>query len=366
MPNLGSNFYPKLVRIASELGMKPEDILAIMVSESGLNPSSVEHKYKGSGLIGFMPSTLKNLGFKGTWEDFTNVSGEDQLDYVKKYISNSIQFNGAPFKSAAQYYVANFWPVALKLPGIKAEDPQTVFVEENPPVVRTSDGRRYSKKYYDIGFKIDPKQERSAYMDNKLFHGSTPGAITYGDMVRQVERNRSNPLYQQAMHAMHDTTGYQAPTTPTEPSSTESLIVQFLKKIEDLVSKFSHQSTHRYLITVGSSSNHYVSMEYARVLTAALADYLDAKATICADHNNINIECLVAGNKQRTFDAIKELSAGVTDAFQHATAKLGNISAFALVIADHCSDYPPLHPKRADLCARQFQLKLASTQYERS
>ena len=64
MPNLGPNFYPKLVQIASEVGMKPEDLIAVMVSESGMDPSAVEKKFKGSGLVGFMPDTLKGLGFK--------------------------------------------------------------------------------------------------------------------------------------------------------------------------------------------------------------------------------------------------------------------------------------------------------------
>jgi hypothetical protein len=45
--NLGPNFYPKLVQISSELGMRPEDLLAVMTSESGLNPSAYEEKYKG-------------------------------------------------------------------------------------------------------------------------------------------------------------------------------------------------------------------------------------------------------------------------------------------------------------------------------
>ena len=56
--NLGPNFYPKLVQVASELGMKPEDLIAVMVSESGLNPSAYESKFKGAGLVGFMPDTL--------------------------------------------------------------------------------------------------------------------------------------------------------------------------------------------------------------------------------------------------------------------------------------------------------------------
>lgn len=356
MPNLGTNFYPKLVQIASELGMKPEDILAIMVSESGINPSSYEKGSKGSGLIGFMPSTLHNLGYKGSWQDFIKTSGEEQLDYVKKYIEDKIRFNGSPFKSAAQYYVANFWPVALKLPGIKSEDPSTVFIEENPRTI-TRDGHRYSKKYYDIGFKIDPAYERSAYKSNPLFHGDVPGAITYGDMIRQVKINKSGKLYQQAISAMSNSTNYQAPTST--PLKTDTSFMAFFHKLEQLLSSFAAAPSHRYLISVGSSADHYTTMEYARILSTALNEYFDAEVSICADQANVEIECQAQGDKRILFDAIKELSVGVSDAFKHATRSIGNISTFALVTADLKSDYPLLHPKRADLCWRTFHLKFA-------
>lgn len=112
--------------------MKPEDLLAVMVSESGLNPGAVEQKYKGSGLVGFMPDTLKGLGYQGSWKEFSQMAGEDQLDYVKKLVQNNMKLNGGPFTSAAQYYVANFWPVALKLPGIRSGNASTAFIEENP------------------------------------------------------------------------------------------------------------------------------------------------------------------------------------------------------------------------------------------
>ena len=203
--NLGANFYPKLVQVSSDLGMKPEDLLAVMTSESGLNPSAYESKFHGAGLLGFMPDTLKGLGYKGTWQDFANTSGEEQLDYVKKLVQNNMQLNGGPFTSAAQYYVSNLWPIALKLPGIKSGDPSTAFIEENPATITDpKTGKQYSKKYYQLGFRISPQSESAAYKYNPLFHGSMPGAITYGDMIKQVEKNKQNPIYQHALSAMTD------------------------------------------------------------------------------------------------------------------------------------------------------------------
>lgn len=95
MSNLGPNFYPKLVQIASELGMKPEDIIAIMASESGINPGIPNQAGAAAiGLIQFTPGTLKGLGYDKHWKEFGNVSAEDQLDYVKKYIQSQEKLNG--------------------------------------------------------------------------------------------------------------------------------------------------------------------------------------------------------------------------------------------------------------------------------
>lgn len=342
--------------------MKPEDILAIMVSESGINPGSYEKKYHGSGLIGFMPDTLKSLNYKGTWQDFIKLKGEDQLDYVKQMLMNHVKNNGGPLTSAAQYYVANFWPVALRLPGIRRGNPDTVFLEENPRVVVDKNGRKYSKKYYDLGIRIDPKIESKAYTENPLFHGSVQGAITYGDMMRQVDKNRSNPLYRKAIADMKMATGYQASTSqPSEVFHQTSPTTSFLAKLEKLLKMFvtAKENKNNYLITVGSSSDHAATVEYARILSVALEEYLEAQTSIHCDENNVEIQCCASGDKKYLFDAIKELTLGVSDAFKHATKTIGGVSGFAVVAADVTSDFELLHPKKADMLSRKFKLKFA-------
>lgn len=364
MANLGPNFYPKLVQMASELNMKPEDILAVMVSESGINPAANEKRYHASGLMQFMPNTLKGLGYKGNWSDFIKLNGEKQLDYAKQYIADKIRYSGAPITSAAQFYVAEFWPVALKLPGIQNGNPNAVIVEENPKVViDPKTGRRYSKKYYDIGIKIDAASESQAYKTNTLFHGKVPGAITYGDMMRQVEKNKQSPLYTKALENMKNTTGYEPKEHfeyASKPTSTGSSFSQFLAKLKQLLSIFSFASNRSaFLISVGSSDEYCSTLEYAKVLSAALEEYLDAKTEIHADNSNIEIECKISGDKKVIFDAIKELSAAISDAFKSATKDVGGITSFALVTADNKSDYDLLHPKNMDLHYRKFKLKFA-------
>lgn len=203
--NLGNNFYPKLVRMTSALGMRPEDLLAVMVSESGINPSASNNGV-ASGLAQFMPKTLKNVGFQGEPSQFIQLSGEEQLPYIKKYIENNMSMNGGPFTSAAQYYVAEFWPVALKLPGVRRRDPDTIIVESNPP----SRGQ-YSKKYLRIGVKIPAAQESAAYKANPLFDKDKKGSITYGDLMRQIEINKKSSIYQNAINEMHASIGKRRP-----------------------------------------------------------------------------------------------------------------------------------------------------------
>ena len=366
MTNLGPNFYPKLVQISSELGMKPEDIIAIMASESGIKPEIPNQAGSHAiGLIQFTDDTLKGLGYNKDWKEFGTVSGENQLDYVKKYIQSQMQsFNGGRPFNAATFYVATYWPVGLKLPGVRAGDPSTIITEINPPTVKGKDGHIYSKKYYDIGIPITPQREAHAYKTNRLFHGSVPGVIRLGDMASQIARTRMGSTYRNAVAAMRQAPNYKPSKTQDhyENNTTphKSFISDLMAKIEALLSKFVTASEqNKFLISVSSSSDYYTTMEYARILSAALEEYLAAKTIICADSSNIEIECDANGNKQVVFDAIKELSVGVSDAFTYATKDIGSITTFALVASDLKSDYNLLNPKKADLCARVFKLKFA-------
>lgn len=360
MVNLGTNFYQKLVQVSSEVGMKPEDLLVVMVSESGLNPAAVEKKFKGSGLVGFMPSTLKNLGFKGNWSDFIKLSGEDQLDYVRQLVKSYSGFNnGRPFESATQYYIANFFPVALRLPGIQSQDPSAAFIEEKPAVViDRKTGKKYSKKYFNVGYRISPEYESEVYKENKLFHGSTPGAITYGDMANRVEHVKTMPLYQQALASLKHT-GYESKETFHRSTSS---IASFIKKIKKLLSMFAFASNEKniYLISVGSSLDFETSVEFASVLSQAINDYFKVPTKLCADKpTNIEVECEIAGDKKIIVTALKELVSGLSDAFAHSTKKIGNIQTFGLVNVGFKSIHTEISPNLFDIYHRRFLLKFA-------
>ena len=402
MPNMGPNFYPKLVQISSEVGMKPEDLIAVMISESGMNPSAVEQKYKGSGLIGFMPNTLKGLGFKGTWEDFIKLSGEEQLDYVKKVVQGNMKLNGGPFTSAGQYYTANLWPAALKLPGVRQGDPKTPILEENPE--RGGPDNKYSKKYFDLGFKISADFESKAYKANPLFDKDKKGAITYGDMMNQVEKNKQNPIYQKAIAAMREQTGYQAnktdssmltnknvdeksdffrkylsrikgkemdvydqiggnksQTSPTSPTQMNSVLDSYLKMIA--ASEKSNKKLYRKFLPYNTAVIRVTAMDYvnavefARVLCSVLDEELFARAFTHTDGKNVDVECSIPGPKEECFAAAKQLTDATAGAFKKATIKLGGIDIKTKLVANKRSHRDQIDLKEASLQYRKFLLK---------
>ncbi len=373
--NLGTNFYSKLVRISSELGMKPEDLLAVMVSESGIQNNIGEDKFRGGGLIGFMPDTQKMLGFKGTPEEFLKLNGEQQLDYVKRYVQQKIQYNGTPFKSAAQYYVANFFPIALKLPGIQQENPDTVFIEKNPETIRDpKTGRLWSKKYWDIGIKSAPEIETSAYIHNPLFwkNGSVQGAITYGDMMRQVDKNKSSSTYQKAISAMTSQTGYQPSDKsnnvlvmrkrqPTIKPSLEKTLDNYLQMV--MAASHSYKKLYKkflplqHILIKINSNDVNSSIEFARVLCTALDTELLANAFTYTNGENIEIECGINGPETECFNTVNELSRSVSEAFQSATSKIGGISVHVECFMNKKSSYQPISIKFADINRRKFLLK---------
>lgn len=374
MAILGSGFYPKLVQLSSEVGMKPEDILAIMTSESGISPSAHNANGNASGLMQFMPSTLPSVGFKGDHNQFRQLSGEQQLPYIKNYIENQMQVNGGPFTSAAQYYVAVFWPVGLKLAGVKRGDPSTPIVEENPRTVRDKSGGLYSKKYYDLGFKIDPGFERKAYQQNPLFHGDTPGAITYGDMMRQVDKNKRNPLYSRALLAMQNDTGYQAGSnsstmvaqkTPTAPAPGKenfySMVDRLLEEVS--VNKSASKKMYKKLLPIHdilikiTAPDYTSATEFSRVLCAALDEELLSNSYPHTDGAEVEVECSIPGPLHECFATVSQLTGAMAQAFKTATSKIGGIEVQTCCLMNKKSSYQQISLRTADTQYRKFLLK---------
>ena len=102
------DFNNKLDKIASELGVKSNDLLAIMKQESGVNPKAVNKSSGATGLIQFIPSTAYKLGT--STDELYNMSAVEQLDYVYKYFK---MIGIKPGMDLGDLYIAVFYPAAL-------------------------------------------------------------------------------------------------------------------------------------------------------------------------------------------------------------------------------------------------------------
>lgn len=88
-PNLSDGFYNKVVEVAKRVQCDPNDLMALMNAESGLNPSA-QNPSPGStatGLIQFVESTANRLGT--TTAALKQMSAEEQLVYVEKYLQQT-------------------------------------------------------------------------------------------------------------------------------------------------------------------------------------------------------------------------------------------------------------------------------------
>lgn len=76
----------KIKAISARLNCSPEDLKALILSESGGNPKAYNKKSKAAGLIQFLPSTAKEYNL--TTDQIRNMPQEQQLDYVEKYLAD--------------------------------------------------------------------------------------------------------------------------------------------------------------------------------------------------------------------------------------------------------------------------------------
>jgi hypothetical protein len=103
-------FFQELKAISARLGSDPGDLLAVMVSESNVDPKAQNPHGKATGLIQFMPQTLKGLGWTAGPDEFRTLSAEQQLPYVEKYYRP----HRGKLTSAGRLYQATFLPATLK------------------------------------------------------------------------------------------------------------------------------------------------------------------------------------------------------------------------------------------------------------
>lgn len=132
-------FAGKVKQVAARLGIEPDHLMAVMWSESRLDPTA-RNPYGGAvGLIQFMPATAAGLGT--TAEKLLKMTGEEQLDYVERFFRPY----AARCRSFTDLYLACFFPAAIGKPdGFVLQTrrlPAHVIARQNPVFDTDGDGR---------------------------------------------------------------------------------------------------------------------------------------------------------------------------------------------------------------------------------
>lgn len=139
-------FGNKVIQISNELGINPNWLMAVMKSESGLNPQEQNTVYlvqgePATGLIQFIKSTAESLGTTTT--ELHSMTGVQQLDYVKKYYDQRM-FRGKLLEFA-DLYRATFYPYSLGkgddyIFGSEKSDSLVQSIVASNPIIDTENG----------------------------------------------------------------------------------------------------------------------------------------------------------------------------------------------------------------------------------
>lgn len=87
----GAGFSKKVETVAANVNCNPNDLLAMMQSESGIN-AHAQNPSGAYGIIQFMPQTIANLGY--TRSQLESMNEMQQLDVAEKYLIDAKRTGG--------------------------------------------------------------------------------------------------------------------------------------------------------------------------------------------------------------------------------------------------------------------------------
>lgn len=156
---LSGDFVNKVKQISQRLNCSYDDLLAVMNSESGLNPRAVNSSSGASGLIQFTSVAVQEMnrvyGMNLSLEKIRNMSALEQLDLVEKYFKMT---KSRAFSSNARLSAADLYSLCF-LPGRASRD------------VLTQRG----ENYYSCNSGLDVNGD---------------GKITKSDLAQRIDRKR--------------------------------------------------------------------------------------------------------------------------------------------------------------------------------
>ena len=163
--HLNKEFLNKVKSVAKNINCDYEDLLAVMNSESGLDPSKWNASRTAVGLIQFTNSAVaelnKTYGMNITKEQIAKLSAMEQLDLVEKYFKAVKRYH---FKSSDKLSAADLYAMTY-LPGRSGRD---VLCRKGE---RTSSGRL--RGYYEGNSSFDKNGDGVITKDELNVHLKT-------------------------------------------------------------------------------------------------------------------------------------------------------------------------------------------------
>lgn len=164
---LNKDFLAKVKQVAKNINCDYQDLLAVMNSESGLQPNKWNGSKSAVGLIQFTDIALADLkrvyGINLTKEQVSKMSAIEQLDLAEKFYKITTQKFGGKKLSAADLYASTY------LPGRAVNE---VLCRKGE---RNSDGSL--KSYYESNIGLDINDD---------------GMITKEDLNKRLAKKRVN------------------------------------------------------------------------------------------------------------------------------------------------------------------------------
>ncbi len=147
MKNIPNDVYQKIIEIAIDLEINPDDLVKLIDFESGFDPQAKNPYSSARGLIQFVDKTARDLGFSDSLDLVTlHPTVKDQLQLVYEYLSRYY-----PFANSKELYLSVLYPSWRKKP-LDTVLPVDIQIK-NPGIVTLRD---YVEKIEGRGkFKVD-------------------------------------------------------------------------------------------------------------------------------------------------------------------------------------------------------------------
>jgi hypothetical protein len=140
-----------------------------------------------------------------------------------------------------------------------------------------------------------------------------------------------------------------------------SILTNFLRQVA--ASEKQNRKLYKKLLPANHmviqirAEHHTDAIEFSRVLCGALNDELLARAFTHTDGEQVEVDCVIHGPSTDCYEAVKQLTSSLSEAFQMATIKLGGIEVSTQFLVNKRSSYQPIDIKTASTQYRKFLLK---------